>query len=163
MTTDPTPTPDLADAEAMVRHWARTWAGPLLAVVLAEYDRRGTEIQELAYQADRLRAERDEMKQLVEILEANLIRQANCGVGHDPEQICCAHAAEVQRLRTQRQAALALHRDAGPSQGYDSSGCYDDLPRCCGTCGAHGECGVPWPCPTAQALGVTDQPDQVAT
>ncbi|MFC5996913.1 hypothetical protein ACFQE5_22135 [Pseudonocardia hispaniensis] len=71
---DPTPTPDLSDAEVMVRHWAKTWAGPLLVAVLAEYDRRADEI-------------------------ARLTRQANCGAGHDPERICCAHAAEVERLR----------------------------------------------------------------
>ncbi|MFC5992899.1 hypothetical protein ACFQE5_01590 [Pseudonocardia hispaniensis] len=67
------------------------------------------------------------------------------------------YAAEVTRLRSQRRAVLALHRDAGPSEGYDSSGRYTDLPRCCDTCGTHGEYGVPWPCPTARALGATDE------
>ncbi|GEL17669.1 hypothetical protein [Pseudonocardia asaccharolytica] len=65
------------------------------------------------------------------------------------------HRLPAQVAASLRQAAL--HRDAGPSEGYDSSGRYTDLPRCCDTCGAHGEYGVPWPCPTARALGATDE------
>ena len=57
-------------------------------------------------------------------------------------------------------AVLDLHRDAGPSQGYGANfkGGYGEYAHCCGTCGAHGEYGVEWPCPTVQtiadALGV---------
>lgn len=32
----------------------------------------------------------------------SLRAQANCGEGHDPERICCFHAAEVKRLRKQQ-------------------------------------------------------------
>ena len=57
--------------------------------------------------------------------------------------------------RSHREAALRLHHDAGESQGYDTDGHYGTLPHCCATCGEHGEYGVPYPCPTARALGVT--------
>lgn len=51
-------------------------------------------------------------------------------------------------------AVLDLHRDAGPSQGYGANfkGGYGEFAHCCGTCGAHGEYGVEWPCPTVQAV-----------
>ena len=54
--------------------------------------------------------------------------------------------------------AAKLHRNAGPSQGYDSRfrGGYGMLGDCCATCGSHGEYGVEWPCPTAVALGLNE-------
>ena len=54
--------------------------------------------------------------------------------------------------------AAKLHRNAGPSQGYDSRfrGGYGMLGDCCASCGSHGEYGVEWPCPTAVALGLNE-------
>lgn len=54
--------------------------------------------------------------------------------------------AEVERLRAQRDAALALHEPDGgdPGRAYDC---------CTGCCDDNGG-PWPWPCPTAQALGV---------
>ena len=71
----------------------------------------------------------------------------------------------VDGIRAERDAARAaaervrmLHRNAGPSQGYDSrlKGGYGMLGDCCATCGSHGEYGVEWPCPTAVALGLNE-------
>lgn len=57
-------------------------------------------------------------------------------------------------LGEQREAVLALHQNAGRSQGYKENGSYGYIDACCGTCGEFGEYGVPYPCPTARALGV---------
>ena len=72
----------------------------------------------------------------------------------DKDLIAIRKAGEALR------AVLDLHCDAGPSQGYDfgPDGGYGWADHCCATCGAHGEYGVEWPCPTvravADALGV---------
>ena len=60
----------------------------------------------------------------------------------------------LRKARKALRAVLDLHRDAGPSQGYGANfkGGYGEYAHCCGTCGAHGEYGVEWPCPTVQAL-----------
>lgn len=63
---------------------------------------------------------------------------------------------ELERLRGQRAAALALHFDAGRSQGYTDDGGYGWVGNACATCGAHGEYGVPWPCPTARVFDGED-------
>lgn len=69
--------------------------------------------------------------------------------------------ARADRAEAERDAALAaiervraLHRNTGPSQGYDSRfrGGYGMLGDCCGECGSHGEYGVEWPCPTIRAI-----------
>lgn len=62
----------------------------------------------------------------------------------------------VDRLTTQRDAVLALHRDAGPGMGHDtpSGDYYGDFPTSCTACGTSDEYAVAWPCPTARALGV---------
>lgn len=60
----------------------------------------------------------------------------------------------VDRLTAQRDAVLALHRDVGGGRGFDGEGRYVDHPTACGACGTHDEYAVPWPCPTARALGV---------
>lgn len=46
---------------------------------------------------------------------------------------------------------LDLHQDGGTSQGYTDTG-YVDIEHCCTTCGTFGEYGIPWPCPTVQAI-----------
>jgi len=60
----------------------------------------------------------------------------------------------LRKAKEALRAVLDLHRDAGPSQGYGANfkGGYGEFAHCCGTCGAHGEYGVEWPCLTAQAL-----------
>lgn len=50
------------------------------------------------------------------------------------------------------EAVLALHQDGGESQGYLDDGSYGDMPHCCTECGSLGEYGVPWPCPTVEAI-----------
>lgn len=62
--------------------------------------------------------------------------------------------AERDAYKARIDAVRAIHRNAGPSQGYDSrySGGYGMLGDCCETCGSHGEYGVEWPCPTILAL-----------
>lgn len=67
-------------------------------------------------------------------------------------------AAALAALTAQRDAVLALHRDAGPGMGHDtpSGDYYGDFPTSCTTCGTSDEYAVAWPCPTARALGVDD-------
>lgn len=50
------------------------------------------------------------------------------------------------------EAVLELHKDGGESQGYLDDGSYGDMPHCCTECGSLGEYGVPWPCPTVEAI-----------
>jgi hypothetical protein len=51
-------------------------------------------------------------------------------------------------------AVLALHADAGESQGYTQSalGGYGYIDHCCGECGTFGEYGEPWPCATVRVI-----------
>lgn len=71
----------------------------------------------------------------------------------DAEFIAAART-DVPTLVAALRAVLDLHCDAGPSQGYDfgPDGGYGWADHCCATCGAHGEYGVEWPCPTVQAI-----------
>lgn len=64
---------------------------------------------------------------------------------------------DVPALADALRAVLDLHRDAGPSQGYGANfkGGYGEFAHCCATCGAHGEYGVEWPCPTVRAIAKT--------
>ena len=50
------------------------------------------------------------------------------------------------------EAVLELHKDGGESQGYLDDGSYGDMPHCCTECGSLGEYGVPYPCPTVEAI-----------
>lgn len=103
-----------------------------LHVVLAEYDRRGAELVRVPSDMAVLRGERD-----------------RCAAALD------AARAELERLRAQRAAVLALHN-------------RDEIGGrlACGHCSMAGldGAGVPvgpvlivgWPCPTAETLGVTE-------
>jgi hypothetical protein len=54
-------------------------------------------------------------------------------------------------------AALRLHTPVLEGvQGYLPSGDYGYIEPACSTCGDADAYGVPWPCDTAKALGVTD-------
>lgn len=77
-------------------------------------------------------------------------------------------ADALEAATRERDAALAavervrvIHRNAGPSQGYDSrfKGGYGMLGDCCAACGSHGEYGVEWPCPTVAALDGAPEPE----
>lgn len=66
-------------------------------------------------------------------------------IAHAPADLAALvkFAREVERLHKP-------HPDGG--QGYDSAGEYVWFDQVCQTCGQHDEYGVPWPCPTAQAV-----------
>ena len=90
-------------------------------------------------------------------------------VAHTEEYYDRVHAEERKEVEDERDAALAalervrvIHRNAGPSQGYDSrfKGGYGMLGDCCGACGSHGEYGVEWPCPTVAALDGAPEPEE---
>ena len=72
----------------------------------------------------------------------------------DNAEFIAASRTDVPALVAALRAVLDLHYDAGPSQGYDfgPDGGYGWVDHCCATCGAHGEYGVEWPCPTVQAI-----------
>jgi hypothetical protein len=54
-------------------------------------------------------------------------------------------------------AALALHKPVLEGvQGDLPDGSYGYIEPACSTCGDADAHGVPWPCDTAKALGVTD-------
>jgi hypothetical protein len=89
-------------------------------------------------------------------------------VAHTEEYYDRVHAEDRKEAEAERDAAVeavervrAIHRNDGPSQGYDSrfKGGYGMLGDCCATCGSHGEYGVEWPCPTIAALDVAPEPE----
>ena len=64
-----------------------------------------------------------------------------------------AHAiTDVPDMAAALRAVLETHQDGGESQGYLDDGSYGDLPNCCTECGSLGEYGVPYPCPTVEAI-----------
>lgn len=89
--------------------------------------------------------------------ESQLWRNDCYAAGHSDSEDCWEHDPRL-RLEAAEQRAdglavgiEALHRDAGPSQGYFGSD-YVERDHCCGTCGSHGEYGVEWPCATRALL-----------
>lgn len=91
------------------------------------------------------------------------------GVDHLPRTDLAVLAADALEASDARIAELeagiervrSIHRNAGPSQGYDSrfKGDYGMLGDCCETCGSHGEYGVEWPCPTVASLDGAPEPE----
>ena len=71
----------------------------------------------------------------------------------DPDTEFIAHArTDVPDMAAALRAVLEIHQDGGESQGYLDDGSYGDMPHCCTECGSLGEYGVPWPCPTVEAI-----------
>jgi len=65
--------------------------------------------------------------------------------------------AELAEAQAKIDAALDLHWPTDHAvQGYLPNGDYGYIEPACSTCGDADEYGVPYPCDTAKALGVTD-------
>ena len=77
-----------------------------------------------------------------------------CVMSRADAEFVAAARADVPALVAALRGVLDQHYDAGPSQGHDfgPDGGYGWADHCCATCGAHGEYGVEWPCPTIAAL-----------
>lgn len=107
-----------------------------------------------------------------------MVGKHNCGTGPDghygAHEPGCGYEPHLNLAElegwpgAERDAALAavervraIHRNAGPSQGYSSDikGGYGMLGDCCAECGSHGEYGVEWPCPTIAALDGAPEPE----
>ena len=76
--------------------------------------------------------------------------RTDLGRGEDATFIADARTRLPQALGA-LQAILNRHRNGGPSQGYTKGG-YDEIENACTECGAIGEYGVAWPCPTVRAI-----------
>ena len=50
----------------------------------------------------------------------------------------------------------ALHQPVQDGLGYLDDGSYGTISPACSTCGTHDEYAVPWPCPTARAVALTE-------
>lgn len=96
---------------------------------------------------------------LAEFLLARLADD-DAGAGHQHHLTCsrirggdcgCGIPASIRRWSEVGRQLLALHKDAGGSQGFTDNG-YEDIPQCCWACGSFGEYGVAWPCRTVRAL-----------
>jgi hypothetical protein len=71
-----------------------------------------------------------------------------------PTETLRGQLAEVQSMID---AALVLHQPTDHGvQGTLPDGSYGYIEPACSTCGDADAHGVPWPCDTAKALGVTD-------
>lgn len=157
----PDPT-DLADAAVVLRAMAeqgiriddRKFERYVLAL-LAEYDRRGAEIERmdtLAQQA--IKAEADAVRELEAELvavrsQADRDRTRIASLEERNTRLGIVAADAERRQEAQRNAVLALH----PRE--ESVG-YGDEHATCGSCREADEEPTRWPCPTAKALGVTE-------